>query len=40
MTPSAATTLNDELAKVEALGIRIVGEEKSKVYCQRLKVLS
>jgi uncharacterized protein (DUF1786 family) len=30
MTPSAATTLNDELAKVEALGIKIVSEEESK----------
>lgn len=28
MTPSAATTLNDELEKVEALGIKIVGEEE------------
>ncbi|RPJ28593.1 MAG: pyruvate formate lyase-activating protein [Chloroflexi bacterium] len=30
MTPSAATTLNDELEKVEALGIKIVSEEESK----------
>ncbi len=30
MTPSAATTLNDELDKVEALGIKIVGEEESR----------
>ncbi len=30
MTPSAATTLNDELAKVEALGIKIVSEEESR----------
>jgi len=30
MTPSAATTLNDELDKVEALGIRIVSEEESR----------
>ena len=29
MTPSAATTLNDELDKVEALGIKIVSEEES-----------
>ena len=29
MTPSAATTINDELAKVEALGIKIVSEEES-----------
>jgi uncharacterized protein (DUF1786 family) len=28
MTPSAATTLNDELAKVEALGIKIVSEDE------------
>src|SRR5215213_5041382 len=28
MTPSAATTLNDELDKVEALGIRLVSEEE------------
>src|SRR5512132_2776454 len=28
MTPSAATTLDDELAKVEALGIKIVGEDE------------
>jgi uncharacterized protein (DUF1786 family) len=30
MTPSAATTLNDELEKVEALGIKIVSEEESR----------
>jgi uncharacterized protein (DUF1786 family) len=29
MTPSAATTINDELEKVEALGIKIVSEEES-----------
>jgi uncharacterized protein (DUF1786 family) len=28
MTPSAATTLNDELPKVEALGIKIVSDEE------------
>jgi uncharacterized protein (DUF1786 family) len=28
MTPSAAATLNDELDKVEALGIKIVGEDE------------
>jgi uncharacterized protein (DUF1786 family) len=28
MTPSAATTLNDELDKVEALGIKIIGEDE------------
>ena len=42
MTPSAATTLNDELDKVEALGIKIVGEDeveglKAKVECLELK---
>ena len=30
MTPSAATTINDELDKVEALGIRIVSDEESR----------
>ncbi len=30
MTPSAATTLNDELKKVEALGIRVVSEDEVK----------
>ena len=30
MTASAATTINDELEKVEALGIKIVGEEEGK----------
>jgi uncharacterized protein (DUF1786 family) len=29
MTPDAATTLNDELDKVEALGIKIISEEES-----------
>jgi len=42
MTPSAATTLNDELDKVEALGIRIVSEDeahrlKSKVESLEMK---
>lgn len=42
MTPSAATTLNDELEKVEALGIKIVSEEeveglRSKVQSLELK---
>jgi uncharacterized protein (DUF1786 family) len=36
MTPTAATTLNDELDKVEALGIKIISEEESK----KLKVKS
>lgn len=30
MTPSAATTINDELDKVEALGIKIVSEDEVK----------
>ena len=30
MTPSAATTLNDELDKVEALGIKIVSDDEAK----------
>ena len=30
MTPSAATTLNDELDKVEALGIKLVSDDESK----------
>jgi uncharacterized protein (DUF1786 family) len=30
MTPSAATTLNDELDKVEALGIKIISEDEIK----------
>ncbi len=38
MTPSAATTLNDELDKVEALGIKIVSEDE--VESLRLKVES
>ncbi len=42
MTPSAATTLNDELDKVEALGIRIVSDDeveglRSKVESLELK---
>jgi len=42
MTPSAATTLNDELDKVAALGIKIVSEDeadelKSKMECLELK---
>ncbi|HNC08440.1 MAG TPA: DUF1786 domain-containing protein [Anaerolineales bacterium] len=36
MTPSAATTLNDELEKVEALGIKIVSEDEGR----KLKVES
>jgi uncharacterized protein (DUF1786 family) len=42
MTPSAATTLNDELGKVEALGIRVISEDEingllSKVYRLELR---
>ncbi len=42
MTPSAATTINDELEKVEALGIKIVSDDevkglKSKVESLELK---
>ena len=38
-TPSAATTLNDELDKVEALGIKIVSEEESnKLQVTRLEL--
>ncbi len=42
MTPSAATTLNDELDKVEVLGIKIVGDDeveglKSKVESLEMK---
>jgi uncharacterized protein (DUF1786 family) len=42
MTPSAATTLNDELDRVEAMGIKIVSEDevkilKSKVESMELK---
>jgi len=42
MTPSAATTINDELGKVEALGIRIVSDDeveglRSKVESLELK---
>src|SRR5688572_22817918 len=29
MTPSAATTINDELDKVEALGIKIISEDEA-----------
>ncbi len=30
MTPDAATTLNDELAKVEALGIKIISDDEAR----------
>ena len=30
MTPSAATTINDQLEKVEALGIKIISEDESR----------
>ncbi len=39
MTPSAAITLNDELDKVEALGIKIVSEEESnKIQATRIEL--
>ncbi len=38
MTPSAATTLNDELDKVEALGIKIVWEEESRQLSEVSKI--
>jgi uncharacterized protein (DUF1786 family) len=39
MTPSAATTINDELEKVEALGIKIVGEDEGgKLNVERLEL--
>jgi uncharacterized protein (DUF1786 family) len=42
MTPSAATTINDELEKVQALGIKIVSDDeveslRSKVECWELR---
>jgi uncharacterized protein (DUF1786 family) len=37
MTPPAATTLNDELDKVEALGIKIVSEDESKKLKEKSK---
>jgi len=36
MTPDAATTLNDELDKVEALGIKIVSEDEAKGLTSKL----
>ncbi len=39
MTPSAATTLNDELDKVEALGIKIVGEDEVKSLTSKVESL-
>ena len=39
MTPAAATTLNDELDKVEALGIKIVSDDESeKLEVKRLEL--
>src|SRR4029450_11460267 len=42
MTPSAATTINDELEKVEALGIKVISEDeveglRSKIESLELK---
>jgi len=39
MTPSAATTLNDELDKVEALGVKIVGEDEVEGLQSKVKSL-
>jgi uncharacterized protein (DUF1786 family) len=39
MTPSAATTLNDELDKVEALGIRIVSDDEVKGLMAKVEML-
>ena len=39
MTPSAATTLNDELDKVEALGIRIVSDDEVKSLTSKVERL-
>src|SRR5215210_2123803 len=39
MTASAATTLNDELDKVEALGIKIVGDEEVEGLRSKVKSL-
>jgi len=39
MTPSAATTLNDELEKVKALGIRIISDDEAKGLTSRVKRL-
>ena len=39
MTPSAATTLNDELDKVEKLGIKIVGEDEVEVLRSKVESL-
>ena len=39
MTPSAATTINDELQKVERLGIKIVGEDEVKGLSSKIESL-
>ena len=39
MTASAATTLNDELDKVEELGIRIVGKDEAKHLASKVESL-
>ncbi len=39
MTPSAATTINDELEKVEALGIRLVSEDEAVRLRSKVEVL-
>jgi uncharacterized protein (DUF1786 family) len=37
MTPSAATTINDELEKVEALGIKVISEEEAHRLSSRVQ---
>jgi uncharacterized protein (DUF1786 family) len=39
MTPSAATTLNDELDKVEALGIKIISEDEAEALTSKAEHL-
>ena len=39
MTPSAATTLNDELDKVEALGIKILSEDEAQALAAQVEHL-
>ncbi|HEX2697925.1 MAG TPA: DUF1786 domain-containing protein, partial [Anaerolineales bacterium] len=38
MTPEAAATINDELEKVEALGIKIVSEDESRQLSDAIKI--
>src|SRR5688572_32831956 len=39
MTPSAATTLNDEMEKVEAVGIKIISEDEARSLTSRVERL-